>query len=100
MAERKRIIKFAVDKQTKRLKSLCESNTVFALYAPKRIKLKAGQFVIVQTNVKIDLPDNIKGIYVIFHHGQIIKLTRYTTIQKTQLELFNGNQDKTITNQS
>ena len=54
MAERKRIIKFTIDKQTKRPNSLCESDTIFALFAPKRIKLEAGQFKIVQANIKID----------------------------------------------
>lgn len=44
MAERERIIKFTVDKKTKRPKSLCELNRKFVLYAPRKIKLEPGLF--------------------------------------------------------
>ena len=64
MAETKSIIKFTVDKKTKRPKSLCESNIVFALYTPRSIKLEPGQFVKVPMNIKIDLPRNIIETHV------------------------------------
>ena len=65
MAETKRIIKFTVDKNSKRPKPLSEWSTVFALYAPRRIKLEPGHFINVPMNKKIDLPQNIIGTYVI-----------------------------------
>ena len=52
MGERKRIIKCTIDKQIKRPRLLCESNTVFASYSPERIKSEAGQYKMVQ--LKID----------------------------------------------
>ena len=87
MAETKRIIKFTVDKKTKRPKSIWESNNVFALYAPRKIKLEPGHFVNVPMNIKIELPQNIIGIYDIplslANLG--IKITDCRTVQKIQL---------------
>ena len=82
MAETKRIIKFTVDKKTKRPMSLCESNIVFALYTPRRIKLEPEHFVNVPMNIKIDLPRNIIETHVIPPSlpNFEIKITDYRTI--------------------
>ena len=82
MAETKSIIKFTVDKKTKRPTSLCESNIVFALYTPRRIKLEPGQFVKVPMNIKIDLPRNIIETHVIplSLPNFEIKITDYKTV--------------------
>ena len=82
MAETKSIIKFTVDKKTKRPKSLCESNIVFALYTPIRIKLEPGHFVNVPMNIKIDLPRNIIETHVIplSLPNFEIKITDYRTV--------------------
>ena len=45
MAEKKRLMKFTVDKKTKRPKPPCESNSAFALYAYRRMKLETGHLV-------------------------------------------------------
>ena len=37
---------------------LNESNAIFVLYVPRRIKIELGHFVMVPMNFKIDLPDN------------------------------------------
>ena len=99
MVETKRIIKFTVDKKTKIPKLLCKSNTVFALYAPRRIKLEPRHFVNAPMVIKIDLPQNTIGTYDIplslANLGT--KITDYKTVQKTQLEFFNTNYNKTVT---
>ena len=60
MAETKRLMKFTVDQKTKRPKSPCESNSAFALYAYRRMKLETGHLVHEPMNIKVDLPKNIK----------------------------------------
>ena len=71
MAETKRIIKFTVDKKTK--VSMQKKDTVFALYAPRRIKLEPGHFVNVPINKKLELPQNIIGTTLFHRHLQILE---------------------------
>ena len=99
MVETKRIIKFTVVKKTKKPKPLCKSNTVFALYASRRIKSEPGHFLNVPMIVKIDLPQNTIGTYNIpLSFANLgIKITDYKTVQKTQLEFFNTSYNKTVT---
>ena len=99
MVETKRIIKFTVVKKTKKPKPLCKSNTVFALYASRRIKSEPGHFLNVPMIIKIDLPQNTIGTYNIpLSFANLgIKITDYKTVQKTQLEFFNTNYNKTVT---
>ena len=93
------IIKFTIEIHTKRPKLLNESITVFVLFRPRRIKIEPRHFVMIPMNFKIDLPDNIVGIYVILPSlaKEDIKLTEYNTIQKTKFEFFNCSHCKTIT---
>ena len=50
-------------------------------------------------NIKIDLPENIIGTYVnppsLSNLG--IKITEHRTVKKTQLQFFNSNFNKTVT---
>ena len=92
-------MKFTVDQKTKRPKPPCESNSAFALYAYRRMKLETGHLVHEPVNIKVDLPKNIKETQVISlsFENRGIKITEYRTAQKTQLEFFNTNYNKTVT---
>ena len=87
-----------VEKQTKRPKSLNESNPAFVLHTPKR-KFKPRHMVSVPMNFKIMLPEHIIGIYIILPYlaKRKIRLMDYNTYKKTTISFFNQNHTKIVT---
>ena len=65
----------------------------------KKDYIRTWPFFNVPMNIKIDLPENIIGTYVnpplLANLG--IKITEYRTVKKTQLQFFNRNFSKTVT---
>ena len=101
MARSTRSITFTVEKGIKRPKSITESNIVYALYAPERIKLNAGDFKYIVMGFSLTLPENIIGTFLIISSLKMgrLKLTNYSFPQhggKVRFELFNQNHNKKI----
>ena len=101
MATNTRSIKFTVEKGKKKPKPINEANTVYVLYAPKRIKMNAGDFRYVVMDFSLNLPKDIMGTFLIVPSLRVegLQLTHHTNPgcgDKIRFKLFNQNYAKKI----
>lgn len=60
--DQQRSIQFAITQGTKRPKKLDNSGAIFALYPPKKIVIELTEYAKFNTNILVNMPDNIYAI--------------------------------------
>ena len=97
-----RIIKFVIEKGTKRPKALDSRNTCFQIYSPESIKIRPGDIKRLILDYSIHLPQDILSTFLIAPGlgKEGLQLTRYSDVNKDTricLEIFNKTLHTTFT---
>ena len=101
MALAPRKIKFKIEKDSKRSRSLNSSNSIFAIYAPETIKIVPHTFKFAFLKYSTHIPDDILSTFLIMPslREEGLKLTHYTNVNSSnriRLEIFNNTTNKTF----
>ena len=100
--ETKRVIKFTVEKCTKRPKKFNETGTLFGLFIPETLKIQPNETKKVLLNFNVYILNDIFAIKVLLRslHKEDLVLKNYQykqeNIRKVELELYNKTNNNTF----
>ena len=90
----KRIIKFVIEKGTKRPKAIDGRNSCFQIYSPEKLKIEPGEIKRIILNYSIHLPQDILTTFLVAPQlgKEGLQLTKYSETNsdtRIYLEFFN-----------